>query len=176
MIWQLAAPAQAAPAGAPELRDIHVPADPSWWPPAPGWWLLSVLVVVVLFAAVLAWRHLRRRARARRLVWQELEACRLRHDSDADDMRLATGLHQLLRRVARVHDPAAIHQQGEAWRATLQRVPVAPGVLRQLAALEQAMYRDDAPFDPAQALAAVRSWLRLALRPRKWKPAVAAHA
>ena len=32
-----------------ELRDIHLPATISWWPPAIGWWLLSVI-----FAAILA--------------------------------------------------------------------------------------------------------------------------
>lgn len=32
-----------------ELRDIHLPATISWWPPAIGWWLLSVI-----FAAMLA--------------------------------------------------------------------------------------------------------------------------
>ena len=176
MMWQAAGQLQPNPAGAPGLRDIHVPPDPSWWPPAPGWWLLAVLVLALLFAAAVAWRHARRRRRARRLVWEELEACRLRHAKDADRLRLATGLHQLLRRVARLHDPAAVRQQGAAWQATLQRVPVSPVVLQQLLALEQAMYRDDAPFDPPQALAAVRTWLALALRPRNWKPAVAAHA
>ncbi|MBP6325901.1 MAG: DUF4381 domain-containing protein, partial [Dokdonella sp.] len=25
-------------ADGPQLRDIHLPPDPSWWPPAPGWW------------------------------------------------------------------------------------------------------------------------------------------
>jgi len=176
MMWQATVQPQAGPAGAPELRDIHVPPDPSWWPPAPGWWLLAMLVLALLFAAALAWRYVRRRRRARRLAWQELETCCLRHARDADDVLLATGLHQLLRRVARLHDPAAVRQQGAAWRATLQRVTVAPGVLQQLLALEQAMYRDDAPFDPPQALAAVRTWLALALRPRNWKPVVATHA
>ncbi len=176
MMWQATGQLQANPAGAPELRDIHVPADPSWWPPAPGWWLLAVLLLAMLFAVALVWRYARRRLRARRLVWRELEACRLRHARDADDVRLATGLHELLRRVARLHDPAAVRQQGAAWRATLQRVPVAPGVLQQLLALEQAMYRDDVAFDSAQALAAVHAWLALAVRPRHWKPAVATDA
>ncbi|MEP6880575.1 MAG: DUF4381 domain-containing protein, partial [Dokdonella sp.] len=37
----------------PELRDIHLPADPSWWPPAPGWWILAaILLGVTIWAAV----------------------------------------------------------------------------------------------------------------------------
>jgi len=31
-----------------ELRDIHLPAPVSWWPPAPGWWILSILVLATL--------------------------------------------------------------------------------------------------------------------------------
>lgn len=163
-------------ANAPDLRDIHLPPDPSWWPPAPGWWLSALLLAALLLAVGWAWRQWIRRRRERRRVLEEIEYWRRQHERDADDARLAGALHQLLRRVARLHDPAAVRQQGDAWRTTLQRVPVDAQTLQQLLALEQAMYRPDAPFEASRALAAVRTWLHLALRPRNWKPAVSAHA
>lgn len=49
------------------LRDIHVPAEPSWWPPAPGWWLVALLVAAA--AVWLAW-HAYSTYRRRRPVRQ----------------------------------------------------------------------------------------------------------
>jgi hypothetical protein len=31
-----------------QLRDIHTVAPAPWWPPAPGWWVLAVLVLLLL--------------------------------------------------------------------------------------------------------------------------------
>ena len=43
-----------------QLRDIHLPVPPDFWPPAPGWWLLAVLVAcLAAWAAVLLWRQIR---------------------------------------------------------------------------------------------------------------------
>ena len=28
-----------------QLRDIHLPESSLWWPPAPGWWILALLLI-----------------------------------------------------------------------------------------------------------------------------------
>lgn len=94
-----------------QLRDIHLPPEPSWWPPAPGWWLLAALAVVLLIVVV---RLLRRRWHARRrmaVLIAEFDAAAGLADPNA---RLAA-ISQLLRRAARLRDPAAASLQGEAW-------------------------------------------------------------
>lgn len=48
-----------------QLRDIHLPAEPAWWPPAPGWWLIAVMLTAA--AAWLAWRAYTRYRRRRPL-------------------------------------------------------------------------------------------------------------
>ena len=59
------APAQAGL----QLRDIHLPGAPEFWPPAPGWWLLATLIMgLAIWGGVLAWRHLNIQLQRRRIL------------------------------------------------------------------------------------------------------------
>ena len=94
------------PTSLDRLHDLVLPPNVSWWPPAPGWY--GVLGLLVLAAAWLVWRILkRRRANAyRRSALRELAY--LEH---------AAAIGELLRRTALAITPRAMiaEKTGLAW-------------------------------------------------------------
>ena len=80
------------------LRDIHLPIDSLWWPPAPGWWMLLILLVLIglLLPKIPAWL---RRKPIRTLSLREYDRIRrTRSDGHLDDRQLIQELSVLLRR------------------------------------------------------------------------------
>jgi hypothetical protein len=146
----------ATPASGPSLRDIHLPPEPSWWPPALGWWMLAGLFLLGSIAAIWLWRKYRREHQQRRQVLLEVDRLVTQHRRDGDQVALASGLHRLLRRVA--------------------RKPVDAITLDRLLALDQQIYRPPSSFDHVATVTAVRQWLRLALKPATWKRNAREHA
>lgn len=161
--------ATAAPPPGPVLRDIHLPPDPSWWPPAPGWWGLVALIVLVACIAAAVWRRRRAILRQRERIVAQLDALIAHYQQDSDPVALASGMHQLLRRVARQHEPMAAQQRGKAWQETLARMPVGAAALLRLVALEKAVYLPPQSLDHHADAVAVRQWLRFAVKPANWK-------
>jgi len=80
------------------LKDIHLPEPISWWPPAPGWWGLIILILVLVGLFFLA-RALYRRGELRREARQALQEIETRYKRHQDDRQLAADLSTLLRRV-----------------------------------------------------------------------------
>ena len=173
MIGAPASPASAAGTAGPVLRDIHLPPEPSWWPPAPGWWLLGACLLLALAALAWAWRRRLRVQRQQRRILGELERLVHAHRKDGDRAAMLAGIHQLLRRVARAHDAAAVRLRGEAWRQVLARVPVDAATLEHLLRLDQLVYQPPRGGDEGELVEAARRWLRLAVKPSVWKPSAA---
>ena len=90
------------------LRDVHVPAAPSLWPPAPGWWLVAAAVLVVIALIwLLNWRRLRTLKARQRLF-----------DDACNNLPAAVqiaAMSELLRRAARQVDKQADKLQGDGW-------------------------------------------------------------
>jgi len=105
-----------------QLRDIHLPAPPGWWPPAPGWWLLAAVVLGVLAWAILRLRDRRRRAaplRFGRAAYAELY--RRYQNGELDYREYLDETDELIKRVL-IHglgDRSARRAAGAAWLAHL---------------------------------------------------------
>lgn len=144
-----------------QLRDIHLPAPVSWWPPAPGWWLAGFVAL-----AVAAWLtyFLRRwflRNRYRKVALNKLFLL------DRNEKERASAVLEeiaaLLRRVAmqtygrqRVAPLA-----GDAWLAFLDQTgntsEFSSGAARVLGSER---YRPAVEADIDQVLGIAKKWIR----------------
>lgn len=101
-----------------QLRDIHLPADPSWWPPAPGWWLLALLALAALTGALWWLLQAWRLRRPRRLARQLLKALEERHGlGELSDAAYVHEVNEVLKRllVRGLRRPGVAALQGEGW-------------------------------------------------------------
>ncbi len=57
-----------------QLRDIHAAPAVSWWPPAPGWWVLALLLLVLLvwLGRRIVARYRAHQRRKQMLAWIDL--------------------------------------------------------------------------------------------------------
>ena len=90
-----------------ELRGLHLPEAPGFFPPAPGWWLLTLVIIVVAF--VLRRQYVRSKRAMRPVRWAlvDLDLCNSALKSGAlAPMRYLDQVNALLKRLL-------IHGYGE---------------------------------------------------------------
>ncbi len=96
-----------------QLRDIHLPPDVPFWPPAPGWIALACLVLLILLImAIREWRW------RRTLAYKALKAldATQTHDSRASAAAAAELIRRILVSRNRTHEATLT---GTAWEAFL---------------------------------------------------------
>lgn len=142
------------------LRDIHLPEPGGFWPPAPGWWVLLVLMIGLIVWAALAVHRKRRRNRWLKTALAELTelAAAENHDSG-----WFNDLNRLLKRAARVRFPQQRPESlsGEDWVRFLTETSSkrATGDQAMFRSLVEGSWRPNPDRDPQQAVSAARRWL-----------------
>lgn len=104
------------------LRDIHLPEPISWWPPAPGWWIL--LITLILLAAILfVTRKIYLSKQLKRDIISELENIKQQFQQSQNKSQLAKSLSILLRRASISYYPtnSAAGLTGNNWLSWLDK-------------------------------------------------------
>jgi hypothetical protein len=108
-----------------QLRDLHLPAPPGYWPPAPGWWVLATLAAALAAIVVVRIYRAHRRRRPFRIAERGLDTLLVatrQHELGA--RAFADAVNALLKRAlihgARRLDAAPL--TGAAWLAYLDAI------------------------------------------------------
>jgi hypothetical protein len=144
-----------------QLIDIHLAAEPGWWPPAPGWWLLAFLILLVL---VFILRRVSRRlaVRRRQKRWlRELDSIAARHDPANQPHQHLAALNCLFRAVALRAFPgkACARLQGQDWVRFVAALMPEDIDTDSLEALAQGPYRPMPDFDATALHHLARTWV-----------------
>ena len=141
-----------------QLRDIHGAPPAPFWPPAPGWWIVLVLLLVLLawLGRVLLrrWRERRRR----RALLERLGDLKNRYDPHREPQAWLSAVNRLLKitamRARAQAGPAAL--AGDAWTGFL----AGEGDPGPFAALAAGPYQPEPDFDADALEQAARDWIR----------------
>lgn len=143
-----------------QLRDIHLPSDVDWWPLAPGWWVLMLLVVIGLFLLIKWWRNALKRKQHFKQVMSAVDG--LAAELHLDDKAWLERLSALLRQLAiNLHGrKATAGLVGIDWLEYLdhsgQTDQFSQGPGRVLA---NAPYQQSVTYDRSELLGLARQWL-----------------
>lgn len=165
-----------------QLRDIHLPEAVSFWPPAPGWWLLLVLILIgvgfIYRQAIIAMIQRRKLAK----VLEELdqayhhyqEQAAFEHRRNQAGLDFLASINILLNRVAIVMFPQAPSEKlsGAQWLDFLDSFDAGSEFSRGAGrVLADGIYqrRFDADTDALYAL--VKRWIE-----KRYQEKSAAHA
>ena len=144
------------------LKDIHLPEASLWWPPAPGWWLLLVLVFLLIFYLPRFLRWLRRKP-VKTLSLVELARIRADMDKGLDRQRVSQQISILLRRtvISYCGRASGASVTGESWVERLRQLSgVECFTSEQNQWLSIGQYQVSAECDLEAMLGSCENWIR----------------
>ena len=145
-----------------QLRDIHTAAPVGWWPPAPGWWVLALLLLVLLVwlgRRVLA-RYRVHRRRKQMLGW--VDHLNANIDPQRDPQAYLSTLNRIFKLVAlrAFPDQHCAVLNGQEWVDFLIEKTNKLQSAESLGVLATGPYDPAPKFDPAQLSELSRYWIK----------------
>ena len=146
-----------------QLRDIHLPQAVSAWPPAWGWWLVAILILILI--ATLVWYCYRRyqQSRSLRLALKQLKQVQDLYRQSGDVRQYIRDLNALLKYFAcnQAHEKSAAQLTGEDWLSYLDRTGTTDAFTRGNGRwLGEAAYRPDDQIEVNELDVHCQQWLR----------------
>lgn len=104
-----------------QLRDIHLPEPIGWWPLAPGWYVVALLLLIAAYALVFFIRKYYLNGRAKRHALRLLASYQQQYLRDGNGQLTSARVSELLKRVALIYFPRkrVASLQGKSWIAFL---------------------------------------------------------
>jgi len=145
-----------------QLRDIHAAPAVPWWPPAPGWWLLALLGLILLFwlgHLVLARYRIRQR-RKQMLGW--IDFLDVMVDPESEPQAYLSMLNRIFKLVAIRAFPGkhCAAMSGVEWVEFLSRRLEKEKSVDSLAILATGPFDPKPEFDPATISVLTRVWIK----------------
>jgi hypothetical protein len=149
-----------------ELKDIHLPDPISWWPLAPGWWILLILVIALTVLSYIFIPKLLKKIShqpAAKLAMTEFKIIQQQHRAQHNKRLLVQSLSVLLRRICMTYDSRQniASLTGQAWIDKLNNLnPQQRFSAELIEVLLTAPYQQHSEFNAEQLLNQCESWIK----------------
>ncbi|MCF6236844.1 MAG: DUF4381 domain-containing protein [Gammaproteobacteria bacterium] len=145
------------------LRDIHSPPPVSFWPPAPGWWILALLIILGIVGGWLFYLWQKKRALQKTAL---IELNQLQQSlSDGQDLSIFSAqISTLLRRIAlaQFNRDEVAGLTGNAWLTFLDRTGKTDNFTQGVGKIIiTAPYQVTTDIDGQELITIVKNWIHL---------------
>ncbi len=152
------------------LRDIKLPAEPSFWPLAPGWWLLIALLMMLLIWLGFKWYRHHQKKQRWQAIDEQLSAIEFKYTQDQNSQQLLTGISAFLRRFVKhqLGQNTATSLSGTQWIEHLNQLDSKPTFSPYERPLTQGPFQASCEYDADGLLQATRAFIkRQVMQPHK---------
>ncbi len=145
-----------------QLRDIHAAPAVPWWPPAPGWWVLALLMLVflVLVGRRILARYKAHQRRKQMLAW--IDHLNVSVDPQRDPQAYLSTLNRIFKLVAlrAFPDQRCAALAGQDWADFLTGKMKTSKTSDSIKVLASGPYHPAPQFDPQLMSELTRRWIK----------------